>query len=62
MLMNAQDRQQRQPAQAQIDSANLGENDTVVAEVLPAEGKVAALQKLQEAGHHKVAFVGDGIK
>jgi len=45
-------------ATAQAIARTLG-IDTVVAEVLP-EGKVAALQKLQEAGH-KVAFVGDGI-
>ena len=45
-------------ATAQAIARTLG-IDTVVAEVLP-EGKVAALQKLQDGGH-KVAFVGDGI-
>lgn len=45
-------------ATAQAIADRLG-IDTVVAEVLP-DGKVAALEDLQEAGH-KVAFVGDGI-
>jgi heavy metal translocating P-type ATPase len=45
-------------ATAQAIADRLG-IDTVVAEVLP-DGKVAALEDLQQAGH-KVAFVGDGI-
>jgi Cu+-exporting ATPase len=45
-------------ATAHAIAARLG-IDIVVAGVLP-EGKVAALQKLQEGGR-KVAFIGDGI-